>query len=456
MTLGQQSEVARPKGDRMFTRILKTSLVTLLAASLAIGLAQRIEIEFWHGLTPALGDPLEAMVDRFNASQDRYFVDAGFKGAYEEVFNLTVAAVRAGTAPDIVQMYEVGTGAFINSGVVIPVHQLMADTGVPFDPEIYVPAVKGYYSLPDGSMMAFPFNSSTAMMWVNDDALTAAGIDPTTVELETWEQVRAVAKQVVDTGAANCGFSMAWPTWTQYEQFSAIHDVPYATLANGFEGLGAELLINSPLHVQHLQNLIDMRAEGSFMYGGRGNAGDTNFVTGECAIVHGSSALWGRVNREVEFNWTMHKLPYYEGTPGAPINSIIGGAAFWVIDGGQSPEILRGIAEMFAFMSTVEETERWHKETGYLPIRVGIFEKLQDEGYYLENPAFGLPYLQLTRTEPTENSRGFRLGNMPTLRNIIEEEFEIALEGGQTAQQALDNAVERGNQVLRTFERQHR
>ena len=192
------------------------------------------------------------------------------------------------------------------------------------------------------------------------------------------------------------------------------------------------------------------------MYGGRGNAGDTNFVTGECAIVHGSSALVGRVNREVTFNWTIHPLPYYAGTPNAPINSVIGGASFWVLDNGQSLEKLRGIAELFAFMSTFEEAEWWHKTTGYLPIRFGIFEKLQAEGYYVENPGLDIPYLQLTRSEPTENSMGFRLGNMPAIRTIIEEEMEIAFEGRLTPQQALDNAVERGNQLLRTFERLYR
>jgi hypothetical protein len=92
------------------------------------------------------------------------------------------------------------------------------------------------------------------------------------------------------------------------------------------------------------------------MYGGRGNAGDTLFVSGECAIVQGSSALIARVNREAEFDWTMHMLPYYEGTPNAPLNSIIGGASFWVM---QSPdrtaEEWQGVAEFFAFISTVEQ-----------------------------------------------------------------------------------------------------
>ena len=445
----------------MRIHLFHRSLIAILVAILAFGTtanAQKIEIEFWHGFTPALGALLEGHVDDFNASQDRYFINAGRKGDYDETFNFTIAAVRAGTGmPDIVQMFEVGTGQFIYSeGVIIPVHQLMADTGVPFDPDIYLPAIKGYYSLPDGSMMSFPFNSSTAVTWVNDDALVAAGLDPATVSLGTWAEVREVAKQVVDADAAPCGFSFAWPTWTQFEQFSAIHDLPYSTLANGFEGLGAELLINSPLHVQHIQNLIDMKNEGSFTYGGRGNAGDTNFVTGECAIVQGSSAMIARVRNEATFDWSVHMLPYYEGTPNAPLNSIIGGASFWVIDAGQSPEKLQGIAEFFAFMSTLEATEAWHVASGYLPIRFGVFEKLQAEGYYAENAGLDIPYLQLTRSEPTENSKGFRLGNMPAIRTVIEEEIEIAFDGGQTAQQALDNAVMRGNEILRAFERMHR
>jgi sn-glycerol 3-phosphate transport system substrate-binding protein len=445
-----------PSARTTFARFGRSALVLLLALVVGSAFAQRTEVEFWHGFTGALGETLERYVDDFNQSQPDFTVNPSYKGSYPDTMVAAIAAYRSGTAPDIVQMYEVGTGAFIYSGRGHP--------GAPADGR-HRGAVRSRHLRAGGQGLLQPrrrFDDGVPVQQLHrrdvgqrrrPDGGRHRSHHRRTRDLGAGPRV---AMQVVDAGAANCGFSMAWPTWTQYEQFSAIHDVPYATLANGFEGLGAELLINSPLHVQHLQNLIDMQAEGSFMYGGRGNAGDTNFVTGECAIVHGSSALYGRVSREVEFNWTVHPLPYYEGTPGAPINSIIGGAAFWVIDGGQSPEKLRGIAEMFAFMSTVEETEWWHKTTGYLPIRVGIFEKLQEEGFYLENPAFGLPYLQLTRTEPTENSRGFRLGGMPAIRDIIEEEVEIALGGGQTAQQALDNAVARGNQVLRTFERQHR
>lgn len=436
----------------------KRLIIILGSLFLLSAQAQRVEVEFWYGLTQPLGGVLEDIVQDFNESQDQYTVTPVFRGAYPETMQAAIAASRAGNAPHIVQMFEVGTATMMAAGPAIkPVYQLFEETGIEFDPDIYIPAIRGYYSLPDGRMMSMPFNSSTAVMWVNNDALQDAGLDPETVSLETWDEVREVARQVVDSGAASCGFTTAWPTWTQFEQFSAIHDVPLATQANGMEGLDAELMINSELHVRHVQTLIDMQAEGSFTYGGRDSAADALFPSGECAILHGSSGLLARVLSEAEFDWAVHMLPYYDDVPGAPLNSIIGGASFWVMTApGRTDEEYRAVAEFFNFISTVEIAERWHVQSGFLPIRFGVFEQLLEDGYYDENPGRDIPFLQLTRSEPTENSRGLRLGNMPEIRNIIQEEVELALQGQQTAQQALDRAVERGNTVLRTFERANR
>jgi sn-glycerol 3-phosphate transport system substrate-binding protein len=45
---------------------------------------------------------------------------------------------------------------------------------------------------------------------------------------------------------------------------------------------------------------------------------------------------------------------------------------------------------------------------------------------------------------------------MPQIRVVMQEEIERALQGQITAQQALDAAVQRGNQILRDFERANR
>lgn len=438
-------------------RVARRLLLALVAVSLAGGaaFAQRVEVEFWHGFTGALGETLERYVADFNASQTQYQVNPSYKGSYNDTMVAAIAAFRSGTAPHIVQMFEVGTATMMHSGgAIMPVHQLFADTGVPFDPERYIPAIRGYYSNAQGQMMSMPFNSSTTIMWVNDDALRAAGLDPATTSLKYWHEVRAVAKQVVDSGAANCGLSFAWPSWSQFENFSAMHDVPLATQMNGMAGLDAELRINSPLHVAHVTMLAEMVAEGSATYGGRGNAADALFPSGECAIVQASSGLLARVNREATFAWSAHFLPVHAEFRTEPQNSIIGGASLWVM---QSPtrtvEEYRAVAEFFNFLAQPDVAERWHLETGYLPIVLGVFEKLEGEGYYAERPGLAVPYRQLTLHPPTENSRGLQLGNMPEIRDIVEEELEMVLQGQKSAQAALDSAVERGNVVLRNFQR---
>ena len=443
---------------RSFTFLVGLLLaVTAVAAVAPSGAQQKVQVEFWHGLAQPLGGILEKIVADFNASQSQYQVNPSFKGSYPETMVGAIAAFRAGNAPHIVQMFDVGTATMMAArGAVKPVYELMKGTGVPFDPNAYVPAVKGYYSLPDGRMVSMPFNSSTTIMFYSKDAFKKAGLDPAKPP-QTWPDLIAAAKKIKAANAAPCAFTTAWPTWAQFEQFSAIHDVPLATKGNGMGGLDTELRINSPLHVKHVQALMDMQKEGTFKYGGRDAAGDALFPSGECAIIHASSGLRARIMREAKFEWGAAMLPYWPGTPHAPLNSIIGGASFWVMTSPtRKPEEYKAVAEFFRYISQPDVVAKWHTDTGFLPVTTAGYEKVKASGFYQQNPGTDVPYLQLTRTAPTENSRGLRLGNMPEIRNIIQEELEKAFQGQQTAQQALDNAVQRGNVVLRNFERANR
>jgi sn-glycerol 3-phosphate transport system substrate-binding protein len=435
------------------------ALVALAATAVAGTAAaqQRVQVEFWHGLTQPLGGILEKVVSDFNASQSKYQVNPTFKGQYPETMVAAIAAFRAGNAPHIVQMFEVGTATMMAArGAIKPVHELARETGVNIDPKNYIGGVRGYYSTTDGKLVSMPFNSSTPIAWYNKDAFKKAGLDPEKPP-RTWEETWAAARKIAQTKAAPCGYTMAWPTWTQYENFSAIHNVPLATKANGMDGMDAELKIQSPLHVKHLETMVELQKDGAFKYGGRDGKADALFPSGECAIFHGSSGMRARVIREAKFDWGVTFLPYYQGTAGAPKNSIIGGASFWVMTGPKrTPDEYKAVAEFFSYISRPEVDAKWHQDTGYVPITLAGFELSQKQGYYAKNPGADVPVKQLTLTEPTENSRGLRLGNMPEIRVVIQEEMEKAFQGQQTAKQALDTAVQRGNTILRNFERTNR
>ncbi|AWJ83784.1 sn-glycerol-3-phosphate ABC transporter substrate-binding protein [Azospirillum sp. TSH58] len=414
---------------------------------------QKTVIEFWHGLPQPLGGQLEQVVKSFNESQDKVQVNPTFKGSYPETMQAAIAAFRAGNAPHVVQMFEVGTATMLSAGPAIkPVHQLMSETGSGLDAAAYIPAVRGYYSSKDGKMMALPFNSSTTITFYNKDAFQKAGLDPNRPPA-TWPEVADAARKLKAAGVT-CPMTFSWPTWTQFEQVGALHDKPFASEANGFGGLNATLKINDPFFVKHLQTLIDLQKEGALRYGGRDNAADSLFPSGECAMIQASSGLRGRIVKEAKFNWGAAPLPYWPDAISSPKNSIIGGAAFWVMTSPKrTADEYKAVAAFFSHLARPEVDAKWHMDTGYVPVTLQGFELAKKEGFYDKNPGAEVPAEQLTRTATTENTMGLRLGNLPEIRNIIQEEMEKAFQGQQTAQQALDNAVKRGDTVLRNFER---
>lgn len=432
-------------------RVVGAAAAALILSASAAQAA--IEIQWWHAMTGANNSVVVKLAEDFNAAQKDYKVVPTYKGSYIDTMNAGIAAFRAGNAPHILQVFEVGTATMMAAtGAVKPVHQLMKEAGEPFDPQAYLPAITGYYSTSKGEMLSFPFNSSSAVMWINRDAFRKAGLNPDAPP-KTWPEVFEAAKKLKAAGFDTCGFSTAWVTWLNIEQFSAWHNVPLATKANGLDGFDTELKFNTPLHVRHLQNLIDLQKDKTYDYSGRTNTGEGRFTAGECPIFLTSSAFFGNVRANAKFDFANAPMPYYPDVPGAPQNSIIGGASLWVM-GGKKPEEYKGVAKFFAFLSDTDRQVEVHKASGYLPITKAAYAKTKESGYYKEFPYLETPLLELTNKEPTENSRGLRLGDMVRMRDVWAEEIEAALAGKKSAKEALDAAVSRGNAMLRQFERQ--
>ena len=435
---------------------------TLLAGTAALGLATpglaraqaRTEIQLWHAMTGALGEIINEEVKRFNESQARYTVVPSFKGGYVDTMTGAIAAWRAGSPPHIVQVFEVGTATMMAAGPAIkPVHALLAESGVTLDPKRYLAGVRGYYSDTQGRLISMPFNSSSAVMWLNLDAFEKAGLSTTALP-KTWREVRAAAEKIKAAGAAPAAMTTAWPTWVLFEQMASIHNIPFATKANGFEGMDCELQLTQPFFQKQMDFVLGLQKDGLFKYGGRDNAAEGLFPAGEAAIGFNSSAGRARVAREAKFKWASVPLPYHDDVITSPKNGVIGGASLWPLSARNRPvEEYRGVAEFFRFISEPALDQWWHEQTGYVPLTLAAYEKAKTEGYYAKNPGADAAIIQLSRAEPTPASMGFRLGGFVEIRNIIQEELEKALQGQQTGAQALENANRRGNVVLRNFER---
>jgi len=409
------------------------------------------DIMWWHAMSGELGRQLDKLAADFNASQSEYRIVPNYKGNYTETVTAAIFAFRSRSQPAIVQVNEIATATMMAAkGAIYPVFELMRDEKEPFSPAAYLPAVTGYYADVAGNMLSFPFNASTPILYYNKNLFRSAGLDPETAP-KTWPEVGAAAKKLRASGAV-CGFTTSWPSWINVENFSAFHNLAVSTKANGFDGLDAVLVFNNPEMVRHIAQLAEWQAGKAFDYSGRGTSAEPRFQNGECGIFIGSSATRADIKANSKFEVGYGMLPYWPGVEGAPQNSIIGGATLWVLRDRPRAEY-KGVAKFFGYLSKPEVQAAWHQNTGYLPITRAAFDLTRAQGFYDHNPGTAMSIEQITLKPPTDNSKGVRLGSFALIRVVIDDELEQAFAGKKSAQQALDSAVERGNRLLRQFER---
>jgi sn-glycerol 3-phosphate transport system substrate-binding protein len=412
------------------------------------------EIQWWHSMSGVPGERVGEIADKFNAAQSDYTVVPVFKGPYDESMTEAIAAHRLGKAPHILQVFEVGTATMMAARKAIkPVYEVMAQAHEKFDPKAYMPAVASFYADTHGRMLSLPFNTSTPVFFFNKDAFSKAGLDASKPPT-TWDEVQAAALKLQDAGIA-CTYTTGWQSWVQLETMSAWHNEEFATRANGFGGLDAKLVFNNQLMVRHIAKLSSWVKARLFTYAGRQNQAEAKFIDGECAMLTGSSSNYANIKRNAKFEFGVAQLPYYDDFKGAPQNTIIGGASLWVMAGHKSAEY-KGVAKFFSFISSPEIQADWHQKTGYVPITKAAYELTRKQGFYDANPGTEVAIQELLLKNPTKDSKGIRLGNFVQIRGIIDEELELVWDQKKSAMEALDSAVERGNELLRKFEKAHR
>ena len=425
---------------RLYASIFATAAAALMSSTAYAA----TEIQWWHAMTGANNEVVDNLAKEFNEGQKDYKIVPVFKGTYPETLNAGIDAFRAKQPPAIIQVFDAGSGVMMGAeGAIKPAADVLKAGGYEFDKSKYLAGIVAYYSKPDGTMLSFPYNSSSPILYYNKDTFQKAGLDPANPP-KTWPEVFEAARKIKSSGASACGFTSTWLTWIQTENFAAWNNVSYGSNENGLGGTDVKLAFNAPFFVEHFQAIADLAKEGVFRYGGRTSEAKQLFMSGECGILTESSGGLGDIVK-TGMNYGIGQLPYYEGH--GPQNTIPGGASLWVF-GGKSDAEYKGVAEFFNFLSQTNIQARLHQVSGYMPVTIAAYEETKKSGFYDKNPGRETPLLQMMGKPPTENSKGVRLVNLPQVRDIMNEEFESMLAGKQDAKAALDKAVERGNAAI--------
>ncbi|CAN5878920.1 sn-glycerol-3-phosphate ABC transporter substrate-binding protein UgpB [soil metagenome] len=437
------------------SRLLLSAVAAAAVLASAHGAAAQTEIQFWHAMGGNLGETVNEIAAGFNKSQSEYKLVPVYKGSYTETLTAAIAAFRAKQAPHIVQVFEVGTANMMAAkGAVYPIYSVMEDAKEPFDPKSFIGPVYGYYSTTDGKLLSMPFNSSTPVLYWNKELLAKAGYDPNKPPT-TWPELGEMAKKAVAAGA-KCGFTPQWQTWTLIENYGAWHNLPYATKENGFGGTDIELKFNDAPRVKFIQMLADWSKDKTFVYGGREGKSTALFTAGECVFHVASSGSAAQIDKALGADKVgIGMMPYSPDVIAKPQNSIIGGATLWVLQGKPKAEY-KGVAKFMSYLASTPVQAKWHQETGYVPITTAAAEATEKEGFYKKFPGRDVAVKELTLNPPTANSKGLRIGNFVQIRDAVDEELESVWAGKKDAKTALDEAVKRGNELLKRFEAQNK
>jgi sn-glycerol 3-phosphate transport system substrate-binding protein len=436
--------------DTMQRSLMKRAAAVVAVAMLillggAAAAQAKTEIHFWHAMGGQLGETVNELVKQFNQSQAEYEVKPLNTGTYPEVLTSAIAAYRQKNPPHIVQVFEVGTQTMLLSGAIIPTWELMKQQEIAVNWDDFIGPVTGYYSK-DGRLYSMPFNSSSPILYYNRDAFKKAGLSDKPPA--TWKEVEAASKKILAAGAAKCGFTTSWPSWTMLENTFAWHNQPFATNDNGYKGLDTKLLINSDFGQMHIGALARWQTENVYSYGGRMGQPEPKFINGECAMVVASSALIGGFKKSVKFDWGTGPLPHWSVY--RKQNTIVGGATLWVMKGQKATDY-KGVARFMKFLAEPHQQMWWAVTTGYVPITKTAVKNLEEGYFFKKNPEQWTAMSTLLHATPTPNSLGIRLGNFVQIRDGIEAELENIFAGKKTAKEGLDAAVAKGNEILKEF-----
>ncbi|KAA3658385.1 MAG: ABC transporter substrate-binding protein [Chloroflexi bacterium] len=409
-----------------------------------------ITIEFWHAMGGDLGEVVDELAARFNASHDDIQVNVTFQGSYDDTYNALLAAFDAGTEPNITQNFDLASQTMFDTGRLVPAHGLMAADN--YDPDTFVPAVRDYYS-DDQGMVAMAFNSSTPIVFYNAEMFEAAGLDAPNPEW-TFSEFIETCDALQASGVEFC-VTFGQVGW-YFEQILANSGGLYFNNNNGRTARATEAVFNQGQGVEVFTFLSGLFADGyAPNLGKTWTDTDAAFIAGQAAMIFDSTAGTRGFQESADFEIKTNYIPHSDSSDRNGV--VIGGAALWLLDSGDE-KINAASWEVMKFMAEAEQQVTWHTGTGYFPVRADLGDNAELNTFWDENPNFRTAIEQLATTKTTLDDGspnyavlGGRSGPFPAIRQFTVDAYSRVLDDGATPQEALDEAAEKANQEMSDY-----
>jgi sn-glycerol 3-phosphate transport system substrate-binding protein len=344
------------------------------------GTGGKTTVQFWHSLGGKNGEYADAMIKRFNASQDKIEVVGTFQGSYDETVTKLQQAVAAKTGPDVAMLERAYVQLFADSEVLEDMNPFLKKSGLSLND--FTPGLLGHSTF-NNKLVSLPLNRSTPILHVNKTMLDEKGL----AVPKTWDELNKVANALVikENGEfKRYGYSMPYDTWYPIAMISQAKGKFFndATTSIGF---------NNGEGVKVFKFLKDMQSTGALYYPpaqDSGNIVNQMFTSGKIGMMFQSTGVIGSLMDTTKFEYVTAFLPmdqvYANPTGGANValmSSSKNKEAAW--------EFIRWT------MTDPQGGLQFILDSGYLPFTKKMVESQQMKDLWAKQPNRKVAYDQL-------------------------------------------------------------
>jgi sn-glycerol 3-phosphate transport system substrate-binding protein len=417
-----------------------------------------IELTFWYGLGGLIGNVVQETVNKYNTSQDKYYVKAVFQASYDDTINKINAGLASGDLPNLAQVFDAGTQRMVDTGKVVLMQDLFERDGLKAVLDDMEPAVRQSYTI-NGKLVSAPFNSSTAMLYINRAAFKEAGLDPDK-HFWTYAEIADAAKKLTKKGAdgktTQYGITIYPESW-YFEQMHAAHDVLYGEPANGRTDRMTKYTYNSDIAVDYLNWQKSLVDDGSALYFGPSQgatAAGAAFATGQAAMLFNSIAsLRTLISQAARSGGKVDVGVIYLPRRSAndKFRTVVGGASLWITTVGTKDQ-QEGAWDFVKWALTPDIQAFWSSNTGYYPVVRKAYDTAVMKDALVKYPQFNVAIEQLRLSDITPAGSFHVSGVFVSMRQDVNKATDDFLTGKiATAKEALDKAVASSNEKLSDY-----
>ena len=428
--------------------VLCATFLSLLFSGAAQAKEPRLTLQFWHSMAGQKSKLLSSIADDFNskpANIEHIRVEVQYVGDYDDGLNKLRTALIGGRGPNIVQITDVGQRAMIDSDAIEPLQNFI-DHDPEFPLALLLPPIRRYYEV-QGKLYSLPFATSNPILYYNVDAFTKAGI---THAPSTYAELEEAAAKLTHPEQRVTGITWPLNSWF-FEEFMAREGAAFVSPDNGRGTRANQANYNSPAGTAFLSWWQRMVKAGTFANVGRGwDPGEQNFLAGRTAMFITSTSDIFEVLKQAPFKLATAPIP--SQSKNSVGGTVIGGNSLWILKNKSQAE-KQAAYQFIKFMASSEVQEKWHRNTGYFPIRSDVIERLKAQGFYDQYPVAWTAIEQLKASPNLPATRGALMGVFPEAREHIATAIEEVISGQATIDDALKKAKAKSDFSMMRYNR---